>query len=182
LRELELTKEDALESKLTGRGLRTILYNLERFGQIRSPMLPPPIFTSCHVHQELERWNLYGELFNGAANIVLISCHPGLADWMAGKFGVGIRSNIVLPPDRVSGPMLSNRISDARDLPEILEETIDELGGVAANSLVLVGAGYPGKVLVDAARTHGGVALDLGSIFDYWLGINTRSYLDLRPV
>jgi len=44
---------------------------------------------------------------------------------------------------------------------------------------VLIGAGYPGKILVDVARARGGVALDLGSIFDYWLGLRTRSYLDI---
>jgi hypothetical protein len=181
LRELELTGNDALEDKLTGRGLRAILYNMERYGEIRSPYLPPPIFTSCHLHQELERWNLYEELLGDAGNVVLVSCHPGLADWMAGKFHIGIGGNILLPPDRVSGPMLGARVPAARDLPDILGETIDKVASVSANALVLVGAGYPGKLLVDAARAHGGVALDLGSIFDYWLGINTRSYLDLRP-
>jgi hypothetical protein len=48
--------------------------------------------------------------------------------------------------------------------------------------LVLVGAGYLGKWLVDVARAQGGVALDVGSVFDYWLGLTTRSYLDLNPV
>jgi hypothetical protein len=44
-----------------------------------------------------------------------------------------------------------------------------------------VGAGYLGKRLVDLAKMRGGVALDLGSIFDHWVGINTRSYMDLAP-
>jgi hypothetical protein len=29
---------------------------------------------------------------------------------------------------------------------------------------------------VHAVRERGGVALDLGSVLDYWLGIATRSY------
>jgi hypothetical protein len=45
--------------------------------------------------------------------------------------------------------------------------------------MVLIGAGYAGKVIVDEARRRGGVALDLGSIFDGWLGHHTRSYQDL---
>jgi hypothetical protein len=182
LREIELTRNDALDGKLTGRGLRAILYNVERYGQFRSPHLPAPIFTSCHLHQELERWNLYEELLGDVSNVVLVSCHPGLADWMVKRFGVGIGGNILLPPDRVSGPMLGRRVAGTADLPEILGETIDRVAKISANRLVLVGAGYPGKLLVDTARAHGGVALDLGSIFDYWLGINTRSYLDLRPI
>lgn len=180
LREIELTKEDRLENKLTGRGLRAILYNVERYREFR-PDGGPPIFTSCHLHQDLERWNLYAELFDSAKNVVLVSCHPGLADWMTKKFAIGVTGNILLPPDHVSGPLLGRRLSEGRELPEMLDETIGRVAALSAHSLVLVGAGYPGKILVEAARTHGGVALDLGSIFDYWLGISTRSYLDLRP-
>jgi hypothetical protein len=58
---------------------------------------------------------------------------------------------------------------------------LDEMGDLPLGRLVLVGAGYPGKWLVSEARRRGGIALDLGSIFDYWLGLNTRSYLDLDP-
>ncbi len=181
LRELDLTRNDDLVDKLTGRGLRAILYNTERYSQFRSPHLPAPIFASCHLHQDLERWNLYGDLLGDARNVVVVSCHPGLADWLVKRFHVGIGGNILLPPDRVSGPMLGRRVATTSDLPEILGDVIDMVAKVSANSLVLVGAGYPGKLIVDAARAHGGVALDLGSVFDYWLGINTRSYLDLRP-
>jgi len=42
-----------------------------------------------------------------------------------------------------------------------------------------VGAGYAGKIIIDEARQRGGIALDLGSIFDHWLGLHTRSYQDL---
>ena len=181
LRELELTKDDRLENTLTGRGLRAILYNVERYREFR-PQGAPPIFTSCHLHQDLERWNLYGELLDSAKNVVLVSCHPGLADLMIKKFSIEITGNILLPPDHVSGPLLGKRLSGGRELPEMLDETIGDVAAMSAQSLVLVGAGYPGKILVEAARAHGGVALDLGSIFDYWLGISTRSYLDLRPV
>lgn len=181
LRELDLTRNDALESKLTGRGLRAILYNVERYGQLRSPNLPAPIFTSCHLHQDLERWNLYEELLGDVGDVVLVSCHPGLADWMEKRFRVGIAGNILLPPDEVSGPMLGGHVASTGNLPAILEDVIERVSIVSANRLVLVGAGYPGKLLVAAARAHGGVGLDLGSIFDYWLGVNTRSYLDLRP-
>ena len=61
-------------------------------------------------------------------------------------------------------------------LPEVLDEIIGQLNGDLAGRLVIVGAGYAGKCIVQAARERGGVALDLGSVLDYWLGIATRSY------
>jgi hypothetical protein len=63
----------------------------------------------------------------------------------------------------------------------MLDEVAENLGDLPRNRLVLVGAGYLGKWLVDVSRARGGVALDVGSIFDYWMGLKTRSYLDLNP-
>ncbi|MGH6878480.1 MAG: hypothetical protein ACREHV_14055 [Rhizomicrobium sp.] len=182
LRELNLLREDALDTSLTGRGLRSVLYCSERVSELRSPGLPCPILTSCHLHQDLALWNCYGELLDGAREIVFVSCHPELAEWSAAHFGVRIAGNIVLPPDRVTAPLLKTRAVASGDLPELLDTVIDEIGDLPRGRLVLVGAGYPGKLLVSIASQRGGIALDLGSIFDYWLGLNTRSYLDLGPV
>jgi hypothetical protein len=44
---------------------------------------------------------------------------------------------------------------------------------------VIVAAGYLGKWIAYQAALRGGVALDLGSIPDYWMGKRTRGYLDL---
>jgi hypothetical protein len=181
LRELRLHENDPLERGLTGRGLRSILYCTERFGDLRTPGLPTPIFTSCHLHHELAQWNCYARLFEGVKDVVLISCHPGLADWFESHYKVEISGNLVLPPDNVSAPRLRRRIAETRPLPEILDEVIESMGDLPKGRLVLVGAGYPGKLLVAVARERGGIALDLGSTFDYWLGLNTRSYLDILP-
>ena len=182
LRELRLRRNDSLEFSLTGRGLRSILYCVERWPELRSRGLSQPIFASSHLHQDLWLWDCYEELFDNVGEVVLVSCHPGLAEWLEEKFCVRIAGDILLPPDRVSGPLLKQWPAETRRLPEILDDIIDELGDLPRERLVLVGAGYPGKLLVDIARQRGGVALDLGSIFDYWLGLNTRTYLDVNTV
>lgn len=179
LRELRLDRPDTLERSLTGRGLRSLLYWAERYSDLRSGALPAPIFTSCHLHQELAIWNCYEELLDGVREVVFISCHPGLADMARGRFGVHVAASLVLPPDRVSGPLVGSTSSEKANLPEILDSVIERMGDLPRNRLVLIGAGYPGKILVQVARQRGGIALDLGSIFDYWLGLRTRSYLDL---
>jgi len=180
LRELQLAKEDSLEGGLTGRGLRSILHAAENYEEFRPHGMSVPAFASCHLHQDLERWNLYPALFEGVRDVVILSCHPGLADAIGQRFGVAAAGNILLPPDRVSDPKLKERTGERRDLPEMLEEVEKGLGDLPKNRLVLVGAGYLGKWLVDVARARGGVALDVGSIFDYWVGLTTRSYLDLN--
>jgi hypothetical protein len=179
LRELRLDESDTLEHSLTGRGLRSLLYCTERFSEMRSPGLPAPVFTSCHLHQDLAIWNCYEELLDGARDVVLISCHPELADYARGRFGARIAANLVLPPDKVSGPLMGGTAHKSANFPDMLDLIIEKIGDLPRGRLVLVGAGYPGKLLVSIARERGGIALDLGSIFDYWLDLKTRSYLDL---
>ncbi|MGH6888535.1 MAG: hypothetical protein ACREHF_04970 [Rhizomicrobium sp.] len=181
LRELNLLQEDSLESSLTGRGLRAVLYCSEHLSRLRSPGLAQPVLVSCHLHQDLALWDCYGTLLDGAKELVLVSCHPDLADWMANRFGIRIAGNLVLPPDRISGPLLKRRVEETRGLPQILDKVADDLGDLPRGRLVLVGAGYPGKWLASVARQRGGVVLDLGSVFDHWIGLSTRSYLDLDP-
>jgi hypothetical protein len=40
--------------------------------------------------------------------------------------------------------------------------------------LFLIGAGPPGKIYCHQAKRRGGVAVDIGSVFDYWAGVATR--------
>jgi len=179
VREIDLRRDDTLRGSLTGRGLRAVLYCAERWDRLRSSGLAPPVFTSCHLHQDLELWNCYGELFDGVSEVVLVSCHDELGDWIGTRFGVKVAAHVLLPPDRVTGPAVSSEFGD-RMLPAILDKTIEELGDLPRDRLVLVGAGVLGKLIVGEARGRGGIALDLGSVFDHWLGFRTRSYLDLN--
>ena len=179
LRELRLLRNDALETSLTGRGLRAVLHCAENWNTLRSPGIALPVFVSCHLHQDIELWNCYEELFDGVEDAILVSCHESLGDWLHERFGLRIAGHVLLPPDEVTGSFLVRR-SHTSNLPSLLDSALDRLGDLPRNRLVLVGAGLPGKLLVTEARARGGIALDLGSIFDHWLGLRTRSYLDLN--
>jgi hypothetical protein len=58
-----------------------------------------------------------------------------------------------------------------------MDETVAQLDADLSGRMVIVGAGYAGKVIVHEAKKRGAVALDLGSVLDYWIGASTRSYL-----
>jgi hypothetical protein len=181
LRDVKLSEDDDLERGRTGRGLRSVLYTFENIERLRPRHSDLRRFASCHLHQDLARWDLYPDLIERAREVVLISCHPGLADIVKQRFGARIAGNIIVPPRHASIPLLRDPPSTSRSLPDVIGEIAESLGELPRNRLVLVGAGYLGKWLVDLAKVRGGVALDLGSIFDHWVGINTRSYLDLAP-
>ena len=70
-------------------------------------------------------------------------------------------------------------ISD-RPLPFLYEQIDAELAGqVEPGTLVIVAAGSIGKIFCETARRRGGVALDVGSMVDYWVGVKTRSVADI---
>jgi hypothetical protein len=179
LRDLALDHDDALTGTRSGRGLRAVLSAAEKGYLVDETTPPARSYASAHLHQDLERWNLYGELFDGIEDIVCVTCHPDIPDVLQSLFGVSTARNILIPPRSATARLMRKRTPDTRTLPAMIEEAIASMNAAAANKLVVVAAGYLGKWIVDEARARGGVALDLGSMLDYWIGLRTRSYLDL---
>jgi hypothetical protein len=64
----------------------------------------------------------------------------------------------------------------------VLDDMIAQLPADLSGRMVIVGAGYAGKVILREAKNRGAVALDLGSVLDYWIGASTRSYLTTGAV
>lgn len=179
LRDINLSTNDALEKGRTGRGLRAVLNVLEQADRVLPDPLRLPCFASCHLHQDISRWRLYPELFKGRPDVVLVSCHRSLERRFSEEFSIRVEENIIIPPRFASIPAFENVGPVAEPLPDILESVADLLAKSARGRLVLIGAGYLGKSLIHLAKTQGAVALDVGSVFDKWVGANTRSYLDL---
>ncbi|HEX4294785.1 MAG TPA: tetratricopeptide repeat protein [Rhizomicrobium sp.] len=165
LRDVRLERRDFLSSTRAGRGLRTVMRAVED-GTLKSPLT-----TSAHIQHDLEKWDLYPALFDGVDDVIAVSCHARLGEVMK------LARNIVVPPRHASLASFGMQEMGPKILPEVLDETIAQLPDDLAGRLVIVGAGYAGKVIIQEAKKRGAVALDLGSILDYWVGAATRSYL-----
>jgi Tfp pilus assembly protein PilF len=171
LRDVRPERRDFLGPTRGGRGLATVMRALEDGGALAGAR---DLVTSAHIQHDLEKWNLYSALTEGVDGIVAVSCHPRLTDVMP------LALNIVIPPRHASLASFGMAEMGPKILPEVLDETIAKLPGDLAGRLVIVGAGYAGKVIIQEAKKRGAVALDLGSILDYWIGAATRSYLTAR--
>ena len=87
-------------------------------------------------------------------------------------------SQILLPSER------SFRLSHESDrgvhYPDCFEKIREEMEG-GKGHLILVGAGFLGKTYCEWARQRGAVAIDIGSVFDYWDETPTREgYLTVK--
>ena len=174
MRDLRLERREFLGNTRAGRGIRTVMRALEEGGALAGKRVE---MTSAHIQHDLGEWNLYGDLFDGLNDVVAVSCHAGLGDAFRKRFNAAIVQNIVVPPRHASLASFGMTEMGPKILPEVLDETIAQLSADLSGRLVIVGAGYAGKVIVQEAKKRGAVALDLGSVLDYWIGASTRSYL-----
>jgi len=177
LRDVRLDTGAALAATKSGRGLLVVAEALER--ESRSRDLCSKILTSAHLPQDLQRWNFYADLFDGVSEVVLVSCHVTLPEVLRSRFALESVKQVLIPPGDSMREIQRRALAETELPPASIDRALAELGDWPAGRLVLVGAGYAGKVLIHEARQRGGIALDLGSIFDHWVGIHTRSYQDL---
>jgi tetratricopeptide (TPR) repeat protein len=177
LRDVRLDSGAPLSATKSGRGLLSVIEALE--SQCRAGLLPDKVLVSAHLPQDLQRWKLYGELLDGAGEVVLVSCHRALPEAMEKLFELRIVHQVLVPPGDSMREMEHRTLTEDEVPPNLVNRALAELGDWPQERLVLVGAGYAGKVIVGEAKRRGGIALDLGSIFDHWMGAHTRSYQDL---
>ena len=107
--------------------------------------------------------NLLIDLAGRAKSVVLVTCFDKLAD----KFKAYSPVSILVPQD----------ISQLIQEYQLVADRVRSLSG--PGSLVIIGAGQIGKILAHEARQVGSVALDVGSLLDYMMGLKTRTIADL---
>jgi hypothetical protein len=134
------------------------------------------ILTEERCHQILFTREQLEALAAKAKRVVLVSC------WRAGQ--VGLRSPVpvrdVVIPGHSKVAQATGLESGAPTLFQTFDDQIAEMAALCEpGTLVLVGAGFLGKIFIAAARAKGAVALDVGAVLDYLAGYKTRSLADL---
>ena len=176
LRDIRFDQAHNLSRFTSGRGMLSVFASLAQGGQLRGARAVGRMLTSAHAAHDLERRGMFDGLFRGREDVVAVSCHPRLLDAFAARFGGRIAHNILIPPRHASLAAFGLSEMGPKIFPEALDDTLAQLPDDLAGRIVIVGAGYAGKIVVAEAARRGAVALDLGSVLDYWLGIATRSY------
>ncbi|MDF2728771.1 MAG: hypothetical protein K0T01_557 [Acidimicrobiia bacterium] len=123
-------------------------------------------FCSAWIHWELLATGALNRILDEVNEVGLVTSRPELGELVARRFNV--RTSTVIVPDKhvvVPGP--------GEHVPDRFRNIRSELD-FPAGTLVLVGAGIPGKVYCQWLKESGCVALDVGSIFDAWVGRASR--------
>ena len=162
----------------TTRGLMAIRRYLDGEG---ADTLPTKLVTSWNISVDLEQWDLYGQMLKAASAVSVVSCHD-LSGLLRDRFDIEVRRWFEAPEAKAYSAMFGRTANAAaRDFyPDIFNEIMSEISPLPGE-VYLVGAGILGKLICDQIRTRGGIALDIGSLADYWMGYTTRQHARFKP-
>lgn len=123
--------------------------------------------TSAWIHLALIPF--LDEIVRCASRLVVITGRGELRPQFESRYGARLAAFIEVPVEGTV-PSSPERSHYRAVFPAVLRLLGDDWRG----ALVLVGAGFFGKLYCDAARDSGAVAVDLGSAFDILAGLTTR--------
>lgn len=156
-----------VEKSLELHGTRRIAFLHKNLGDLN--LNNDTHFCSAWLHYDLHTSGAIFRILRQQERIGLISCRLNLPGLLKELFGVSVRFHEI--PDRFCD-ISQNQIPPdyIGRLENVLNQQLVEFSGM----LYLVGGGLYGKLYCQLIELQGGIALDLGSLFDAWLGIPTR--------
>jgi hypothetical protein len=123
-------------------------------------------FCSAWIHWELLATGALNKILSEISEVALVTSKPELGQLVARRFDVST-STVIVPEKHVVVP------GPGEHIPYRYRTIRSELN-FPPGTLVLVGAGIPGKVYCQWLKESGCVAIDVGSIFDAWVGKASR--------
>lgn len=124
---------------------------------------------SMNIHLDLLKENFLKELIR-LQNIFYISSH-NIDRGLSPKFLSTINSYQIPPEHKYF--KLNNQMTHY--YPEVFNRVCDWIRQQdCKGKLCLVGGGFIGKYFCQLFKEQGGIAIDLGSVFDLWAGYKTR--------
>jgi hypothetical protein len=124
------------------------------------------MFCSAWIHWELLATGALDEILSGVPEVVLVTSRPELEGMVKHRFDVPTKA-VIVPDKFVLAP------ESGRHVPDRFRDIRSDLR-FQAGTLALVGAGIPGKVYCQWLKESGCVAIDVGSVFDAWVGRASR--------
>jgi hypothetical protein len=135
---------------------------------------PGMLFCDSLVHIALHRISpFYKEILSGLPFLGFIGPHRGLAAQLAVRFDIASHHTYTVPGE-MRLPDHAGRNQADRHFPGRFRELMAGIEVPYHGAVFLVAAGLLGKIYCHRIKALGGIAIDIGSVADAWLGYNTR--------
>ncbi len=130
--------------------------------------------TSAQVQRDLANWGMWEQLLQTVPGqqVSWIAPHD-LAPLLRSRFGLSTRRGVMIPGEARYASMFDPNTAQSGTLLDRHETVRAELQA-SPGEVWLVAAGFLGKIYIHTLRRQGGIALDIGSLADDWMGYATR--------
>lgn len=125
---------------------------------------------NASFHRELHELNLYKDIFN---KVDKVYCVTGRDCKKTIEKHFNVECNVVKITPQIA---FSNQKHNNH--PEIYDDIVEQIKVNSKNNLWLIGAGFYAKGYCKTIKENGGIAIDIGSMFDAWLGIKSRGFIN----
>ncbi|MGC2855101.1 hypothetical protein ACM64Y_06470 [Novispirillum sp. DQ9] len=169
----EVDKVEELASKMAGKsngysGLLSLYRHFDHMDLKKGQRI-----FSGRVHEDLVRSGYIYDALDAVEAVTIITSRP-VGNRLKLLFDVEVEELLI--PEEQNFVLEPTTAGDACHFPRIYTSIINRIRPPAPGHLYLIGGGPCGKVYCDVARQRGGIAIDMGAIFDSWAGIVTRTY------
>ena len=130
---------------------------------------PKTQFASAWLHWDMVISGCLYQLLEREERIGIITSRCSLPALIEEFFSVKVNDYAV--PDRF---ISANSRNPGEHFPRRFEQLKNEISVDFPGMLFLVGAGLCGKVYCNWIKQRGGIALDIGSVMDAWIGLGSR--------
>ncbi len=135
---------------------------------------PNKMITSCFIHHHLSDWGLYDYIFSYIDACSIVTCHTELEGFLGNEFKLEVRSIHLIPPEKGHAAEFGIDLGGVH-YPDRYDQLCEEINVSYPGEVFLVAAGFIGKIYCKIIKERGGIALDVGSMVDYWLNKKTRA-------
>lgn len=156
--------------------LDALLHKIKVTANERDLWTPGQEYCTPRIHLDLLRSEALRTIIAAAENILLISCRD-LASSFQVMYGKTVEQIFVPQEHRTVG--IGAQTCDIPHFPDAFELVLEEIStATRVGQLVLVGAGFLGKAYCISAKRAGAIVVDIGSVFDVFAGIHSRTSFD----
>lgn len=125
--------------------------------------------TSAYIHYDIDYSLLEGQ------DVLFISSHD--LSHKIKEYGSTTVEGFIIDSDYKRLPKHKQQAAPKRHYPKQYNQ-INQWLKSSKGKVVLVAAGGLGKIYCNWAKQNGGIAIDIGSVADSWMGVGSRSYFN----
>ena len=134
---------------------------------------PGVLYSDSGLHHFFQFMRAFDDWLRGLPFLGLITCRD-VREQVAATFNIPKVLWHAIPADFHT----SNEVPPIPHFPDIYERLRVELAPPFKGAVYLVGAGAFAKVYCHWIKSRGGIAIDIGSLFDGWAGIVSRDRIE----